>query len=251
MILCLLLALAQSHSNSPGFPAYKRANELFVNKRMNEALAALEQALTKDERLVPALTLYAKIAMASNRYDLARNSLERALEADPKSADALFLYGFQFYLQNNLQDALPAFEKARQLNPKDSRATYYLGLTYESLGRLEEALPLYMAAGDAAAYVSGTRLLNSMGRLDEAAKWIQKALQLEPGSRDAHFEAARLLLRGEAFSKSAKEAERALALAGGSITDAQIHFLLIRAYRDTDPGKSAEHAAALRAITDR
>src|SRR5438128_7339075 len=99
------LTWSQAYDRSPGFPAYRRANDLFVNKKLPEALSALEQSLKLDEQLVPALTLYAKIAMTLNRFELARDSLERALAVDPKAAYARFLYGLNFYLTNELQHA--------------------------------------------------------------------------------------------------------------------------------------------------
>lgn len=54
-------------------------------KTFPEALAAVGEALRLDANLVPALTLKAKLAMAANRFDLARQSLERALAVDPKA----------------------------------------------------------------------------------------------------------------------------------------------------------------------
>jgi tetratricopeptide (TPR) repeat protein len=249
------LAWGQPYDRSPGFPAYQKANDLFVSKKLPEALSALEQSLKLDEKLVPALTLYAKIAMTMNRFELARDSLERALAVDPKAVYARFLYGLNFYLTNDLQHALPEFEKARQANPKDARAALYLGLTYESLGRTGEAMERYEEAASlepaADTYLIGARLLQLLGRLDEGSRWIQRALRMEPNSRDAHFEFARLLLRKADPLRAAREGERALALTPGSVTDAQIHFLLVRAYRENDPARSAQHADALRASENR
>ena len=256
MLCCFAaLAWAQTYDRSAGFTAYQQANALFAAKKIPEALTALEQSLRLDERLVPALTLYAKIAMTMNRFELARESLERALAVDPKAAYARFLYGLNFYLSNDLQHALPELEKAWQVNPKDARVALYLGLAYESLGRTAEAMAYYEKTVKlepaADSYLSGARLLHILGRLDECERWIQRALRMEPNSRDAHFEFARLLLRNSDNSQAAKEGERALALTGGSASDAQIHYLLIRAYRDNDPAQSTQHAEALRALGDR
>ena len=85
--------MMQSYEKSPGYPAYQKANDLFVAAKNREALAALEQALRADEKLIPALTLYAKIAMTMNRFDKARASLERALSVDANAVYARFLYG--------------------------------------------------------------------------------------------------------------------------------------------------------------
>ncbi len=241
---------------SPGYPAYQKANSLFVAQKLPEALAALEEALRLDPKLVPALTLKAKIAMATNRFALARQSLERALAIDPAAQYAQFLYGLEAYLTNDLQAALPRFRKARQLNLSDARAALYLGLTTESMGDTAEALKLYEEAvrleqksPQAETYLPGARLLLLLGRLDDAERWIQPALALAPGTRDPHFEFARLLLRKGEAAKAAIEGELSLTLSGGITTDAQVHYLLIRAWQQSgQPEKAAQHAAVLRAL---
>jgi tetratricopeptide (TPR) repeat protein len=260
--LTLLLAasltvsgLAQDYSQSAGYAAYRQADSLFVAKKVPEALRSLEDSLKLDPELVPALTLYAKIAMTRNKFEAARESLERALKVNPNAAYAQFLYGLNFYLTNDLQNALPQFVKARRLNARDGRAARYLGLTYQSLGRTGEAMAQYEESArleaSADTYVTGARLLHLMGRLDECERWIRLALKLEPDSRDAHFELARLLLRNDNPGAAAKEGEIALALSSGSVSDSQIHYLLIRAYRVSDPMLSARHAEAVRVLEDR
>ena len=128
---------------SPAQSSYQKANALFVAKKFPESLAAVEEALRLDPNLVPALTLRAKLAMAANRYDLARQSLERALAVDPSAPYAQFLYGMEAFMNNDMAAALPRFQKARQLAPKDPRAALYLGIVTESVGRPEDALALY------------------------------------------------------------------------------------------------------------
>ena len=248
-VVFLLLAV------SPGYTAYQKANSLFVAQKFPESLAAVEEALRLDPKLVPALTLKAKIAMAANRFDLARQSLELALAIDPGAQYAQFLYGMEAFLTNDVQAALPRFRKARQLNSTDARAALYLGLTIESMGNPSEALSLYSEAvrleqksPQAETFLPGIRLLLLLGRLDEAERWVQRALALAPKMRDPHFEFARLLLtKGEA-AQAAREGEAALALSGGITTDTQIHYLLIRAWKQCgQPERAATHAAILRA----
>ncbi len=254
-LLFASLAWGQNYDQSPGYAAYREANSLFVAKKIPEALSSLEISLHLDDKLVPALTLYAKIAMTMNRFELARESLERALAADPNAAYARFLYGLNYYLSNDLQHALPQFLRARQANPKDSRPPLYLGLTYESLGRTQEAMELYGESVRleplADTYLIGARLLYLMGRFEDCERWLRRALQLEPNSRDAHFEMARLLLRKDDPTSAAKEGEHALELPGGSVSASQIHFLLIRAYRLDHPALAAQHAEAVRLLENR
>ena len=82
-VMALLLAgwTAAQAPSSAGYPAYEKANRLFVAGKYQESFNAVDEALRLDPKLVPALTLKAKLAMAANRYDVARESLEQALAA--------------------------------------------------------------------------------------------------------------------------------------------------------------------------
>src|ERR1039457_5382655 len=130
-VLLFAIILFGATPSSPGYPTYEKANSLFVAKKFPEALAATEEALRLDPKLVPALTLKAKLAMAAYRLDVARRCLEQALALDPRAPYAQFLYGLVAYMGNDAKEALPRFRKARQLNPTDPRAALYLGLTIE------------------------------------------------------------------------------------------------------------------------
>jgi tetratricopeptide (TPR) repeat protein len=243
---------------SPGYVAYERANGLFVAKKLPEALAAVEEALRLDPKLVPALTLKAKLAMAGYRLDVAQQCLEKALRIEPRAAYAQFLYGLVAYLGNDLKEALPRFRRARELGPADPRAAAYLGLTVESLGDPVEAMSLYEEAvrlershGEPSAetLLPGARLLLLLGRLGECQRWIGQALKAAPRSRDAHFEFARLLLKTGDAAQAAAEGETALALSEGVITDGAIHYLLIRAYQQSGkPDQAATHAEIIRTL---
>jgi tetratricopeptide (TPR) repeat protein len=258
VLLCALaMSMAGATPPSPGYAAYQRANDLFVAKKLPEALAATEEALRLDPKLVPALTLKAKLAMAAYRLDIARQCLEQALKLDPRAPYAQFLYGLEAFLGNDLAEALPRLRKARQLNPADPRAALYLGLTVESLGRPDEALPLYeeavrleRAAGalNADTLLPGARLLLLLGRLEECSRWIRRAQEVSPNSRDVHFELARLLLKKGDSAQAAAEGETALALSEGVVHDTAIHYLLIRAYGQSGmPDRAAMHAEIIRA----
>jgi tetratricopeptide (TPR) repeat protein len=242
---------------SPGQAAYERANKLFVAKRFPEALAAVEEALALDAKLVPALTLQAKLAMAANRYDVARQRLEQALAVDPKAAYAQFLYGMAAYMNNEMKEALPRFQRARELAPRDARAALYLGLTTESVGQAAEAMALYREAvrldgangqPQAETLLPGARLLLLLGQPEESEKWLRQAVQFAPKLRDAHFDLARVLLKKGAAAEAAGEGELALELSEGVVPDAAIHYLLIRAWQQAGmPERAAHHAAVMRA----
>ena len=256
-LLFFALRLLAAQVTGPGYPAYEKANALFVEKKIPEAQAAVDEALRLDPKLVPALTLNAKLAMAEQRFDVAQECLARALAIDPRASYAQFLYGLAAYMGNDLATALPRFTEAHRMSPRDPRTALYLGLTRESLGQPEAALSLYeeavrleRAAGQAHAdtLLPGIRLLLTMGRLDDCGRWIAQGLEANPKSRDLHFEMARLLLkRGEA-ARAAAEGETALALSDGAVEDSAVHYLLVRAYRQCGMTDRAEmHAEVMRA----
>jgi len=251
-------AAGQSFRQSPGFAEYERANAYFTQRKYQDCMDALDRALRLDPKLVPALTLRAKLAMAANRYDVAKESLERAIAADPAYGYARFLYGFQYYQQNEMPAAIAAFEKARELNPKDPQAVLYLGLADEALGRTAEALDLYRRAiqlEDAAGarhvetLLTASRLLLLLGQFDECARLIERAVKLDPASRDPHFEAGRLWLKKGDTAKAIAEGETSLRLHSGDVSERQVRFLLVQAYRAAGRDQDAErHAEALRKL---
>lgn len=251
------LVLVGATPQSPGYAAYEKANALFVAKRLPEAWEAADEALRLDPKLVPALTLKAKLAMAGFRLDVARKCLEQALAIDPRAPYAQFLFGMEAYLGNDMKEALPRFRKARQLSPNDPRAALYLGLTVESLGQPGEAISLYeeavrleRSAGEvhAETLLPGARLLLLEGRLSECERWLVEAVKLSPKSRDAHFERARLLLKKGEAVRAAAEGETALGLSDGIVADGAIHYLLVRAYQQSGlADRAAAHAAVMRA----
>jgi Tfp pilus assembly protein PilF len=89
MVWILALFLAQP----PAASTYQKASELFARHDLKGAEAAVEESLRADPRYVPALTLKARLAMISERMDVARETLQAAVAADPKSAATKFLLG--------------------------------------------------------------------------------------------------------------------------------------------------------------
>jgi tetratricopeptide (TPR) repeat protein len=258
LLLCGRQGHGQEAEKAEAHAAYDRANRLFAAHQYQQCMDALDQALRLDPNLVAALTLRARLAMAANRYDVARESLERAMAAEPSSWYARFLYGFQFYQQNQMPLAIAWLEKARELNPRDPQSALYLGLAYEALGRADEALVLYKRAIQleetagklhSETLLTCSRLLLLMGEFDECGRIIERAAKVDGASRDPHFEAGRLSMKNGNPAQAAREGEIALRLHKGDVTDRQVHFLLVQAYRATgQDGDAARHAAAVHAL---
>ena len=263
LFLAILLYGAGATAQTPpgahtAAQAYDRANRYFQKRRFQDCMNALDEALRLDPKFVDALTLRARLAMAIDRYDVARESLERAIAAAPDAWYPRFLYGFHYYQQNEMPAAIAAFMKARALNPRDSQSALYLGLAVEALGRTSEALTLYreairleQAAGTphVETLLTCERLLLLLGEFTECEGIISRAARLDPASRDPHFEAARLRLKMGDSIQAAAEGEKALELSKGDVTDRQIHYLLVQAYKAAgNDAQAARHAAAMRLL---
>ena len=261
--LFLLLLAMQASAQAPPKPrtaseAYDQANRYFQERKFQDCMNSLDDALRLDPKLVPALTLRARLAMAVNRYDVAKDSLERAIAAAPDAWYPRFLYGFHYYQQNEMPAAIAAFTKARELNPRDPQSALYLGLANESLGGTTKALDLYReaialeenaGAPHVETLLTAERLLLLQGRLEECEPLIARAAALDPSSRDPHFEAARLRLKTGENTQAVSEGEAALKLRNGDVTDRQVHYLLVQAYKAVgNDSEAARHAADLRLL---
>jgi tetratricopeptide (TPR) repeat protein len=243
-------AKAMAPSSEKAQQAYARANALFVEKKFEESLAALDQALAENPEFVPALTLRAKLAMAMDRLEPAGRDLKRAVELEPGSAYNQFMLGFYYYLENDFKRALEPLERARTLDASSSRTHFYLALTHEGLANADLAIQMYERAlslagssgkADTDVLIAYARLLFTLGQYSKSIGLVDQALVLEPDSRDAHYERGRLLFQAGKFDQAVQEGEKALQLISVGTTDRQIHFLLARAYARTG---NRERAAA-------
>jgi tetratricopeptide (TPR) repeat protein len=250
-------AKAMAPSSEKAQQAYARANALFVEKKFEESLAALNQALAENPEFVPALTLRAKLAMAMDRLEPAGRDLKRAVELEPGSAYNQFMLGFYYYLENDFKRALEPLERARTLDASSSRTHFYLALTHEGLANADLAIQMYERAlslagssgkADTDVLIAYARLLFTLGQYSKSIGLVDQALVLEPDSRDAHYERGRLLFQAGKFDQAVQEGEKALQLISVGTTDRQIHFLLARAYARTgNRERAAAHLAKFQA----
>jgi tetratricopeptide (TPR) repeat protein len=172
-----------------------------------------------------------------------------------------FLLGFFHYVDNDFVQALPVLQRARKLAPADPRTALFLALTYEGLAQpaaaeelFKETLRLEAKARrpSVESFVAYARMLFAQGRLEDAGMQTAAALRIDPNSREALYEQARLDFERGQFQECVQLAEKALAGAGEGVTARQIHFLLSRAYgRLGNAEQAAEHRRQFEAIPPR
>ena len=240
-LYCFLLFAGTDH--------YQQANDLFQRQQFAEAATQLDEALKENPQYALAWTLRGKIAMAFNRFDIASPAFLKATQLEPASEYTQFMLGFFYYVDNDFVRAVPVLETAAKLNTNDARPLLYLALSEEGLAHPEAAEELYGRAisieeahkqPSAETHAAYGRLLFILGRYDESAREVNRVLELDPGSRDGHYERGRLAFEKGEFTAAVAEGELALAAKGNGTTDRQIHFLLARAYGKLGEKEKAE-----------
>jgi protein O-GlcNAc transferase len=219
---------------------YQNAREDFDQRKYSEAVSEVDSALHENPYMVPALVLKARLSTFAHRTDVAKSCLITAITVDPAYEEAQFYLGVLFYTQNDFKLAIPPLQKAQALSPQSPLPVFYLAMTYEALRDETKALELYQRAEalspeksvlSAEILVAYGRFLLSLGRTQDSIEKERKAVEIDPESREAHYELAKGLDHEGEFKDAAIEGERALALPALNTKDAQVHYLLASLYR--------------------
>jgi tetratricopeptide (TPR) repeat protein len=219
---------------------YENAKRDFAQRKFSEAVSEVDFALHENPYMVPALVLKARLATVADRPDVAKSCLITAITVDPTSEEAQFYLGVLFYKENNFRLAISPLQTAQSLAPKSPLPVFYLAMTHDALGNESKALELYQRAENlspeksvlrAEILIACGRSLLSLGRTEDSIEKDRQAIDINPESRDAHYELAKGLNHEGDFKNAAREGERALTLPELDTSDAQIHFLLAALYR--------------------
>jgi tetratricopeptide (TPR) repeat protein len=82
------------------------------------------------------------LAYEDKRYDEAVGLLNQALQIDPENVDAYYYLGLSNLAQGKREPAVEALEKARARSPEDLAVLTQLGVTYFTLEQYDKAEPL-------------------------------------------------------------------------------------------------------------
>lgn len=164
----------------------------------------------------------AVVAFDEKRYDQALSFLQEALALEPEHVDALYYTGLVSMAQRRFEAAIEVLERARAKSPPDPAISLQLGLAYFALERYDRAEPLLTALfaqqprldglgyyvgfmryrqkdyqGALRAFRTGTTAdpelrqltrfytalaLAALGLPERAAAEVEEALKLQPGS---------------------------------------------------------------------
>jgi adenylate cyclase len=127
----------------------------------------------------------------SKRYDEAREEFETSIRLNPKLFEAHYFFARDCYAQGKFEEAGELFAKASQVNPADYQAPCFQASALQEQGRTEESTAAYFRSyvaaekhlelhpDDARAMYLGATALVSIGELEKARAWAERALDTD------------------------------------------------------------------------
>ncbi|MGA7934327.1 MAG: tetratricopeptide repeat-containing serine protease family protein [Kovacikia sp.] len=185
-----LAALNQAVQLKPNFyPAwYERGNVLFAMKQPYEALASYDRVIQLKPDFYNVWRDRGVLLVTLNDYMAALGSFDRATKVKPD--DYVLWYMRGNLLNRNLQnysEAITSYNRSLQINPNFADAFTGRGKALYELQRYEEALTdlnraIQIDPTLTVAWILKSRTLNTMQRYPEAIAAVQQALKLQPAN---------------------------------------------------------------------
>lgn len=128
----------------------------------------------------------ARVENTTGRFEQAEEILRKLATEHPDNTQIRLELGQLYSQREDWNSATAAFEQACRLTPHDQTCRYELGVAMARNGLIEQALPhLTFAVGGPAAHYNIGYLLHEQGRGEEAAEWLQQALEMHPDQKTA------------------------------------------------------------------
>ena len=173
-----------------------------VRVPLEDILAMANKALALDPRLAEAHAARGEALRVAGRSDEAIAAFERALELDPNCYEANLAYARHARGIGQLDRSAGLFIRALEINPDDYQAPLLIQSILSALGRADEAekyarLGLARAEEALRLHPEGSRpaqlgagVLAWLGEREDAIRWIERALWIDPSDAQAQYNAA-------------------------------------------------------------
>lgn len=184
-------------------------------ENLQEASRASRKALELAPNLAETHTSRAFAHSLCGEYSEAEEEFQEAIRINPNLFEAHYLFARTCFHQGKLLQAAELFEAASQLRPLDYQCLVLLSRIHEGLGNEERSLDAAHRAVEIAEqvlelqpdetralYLTATPLIR-IGREEDARKWVERALFIEPDDPS-------LLYNVACFYAQAGEIEKAL-----------------------------------------
>ncbi len=132
---------------------------------------------------------------AEGAYEQAADAAAQAAALAPRSLECRLMLGRMLRKAGHLDRALDELTKARDFDPDDWRPLQELARVYEARRQPKVALELYARITEQKpdareAFLRGGMLLKELKAYPEAARWLERVVELDPRSADAHHQLA-------------------------------------------------------------
>jgi len=216
--------------------AYLRAREygkaeLVLNRALKlnpdsaDTMYLLAQALNDEARPVDALDLLARahklapqnpdiifllarVSMGQNFFEDAIPLLESGLKIAPQRADLRAALGESYFMSGKADRAIDEFKKLIELEPS-ARSYTFMGLSYRHLGRFDEARKYFeeglkLEPTNAACLFNIGFIEERQGNAAAADQHFQQALRSNPDFSDALLELANIRTKDKKYAEAAE-----------------------------------------------
>ena len=170
---------------APARAEYERAQAALRDRKRDEALGHLREAVRLYPDFYEAHLLLGTAYTDARRLEEAASSLRRASELNPKSVAALVSLGEVRRRQKLYPDALEALEAALRLDAESWQGHFTLGLVYWESGEVKRAAPhagraLQLKPDFAEAHLLAGNVLLGVGERERALAEYEEYLRLAP-----------------------------------------------------------------------
>jgi len=171
-----------------------------------DALDFLVQAHKLAPRNPDVIVLMARLSMKQSFYGDAIPLLEEGLKVDPHRPDLLAALGECYFVSGKVDQALPTFQKLLQVD-SSSRSYAFLGVCYRHLGRFDQA-EKYLQQGlklnprDVPCLYNLGYIASRQGQYDLGEKWLKQALEIDPNYGEALLELGNLYMHQRKFEEA-------------------------------------------------
>jgi len=216
-------AYLRSNENTKAELILKRALKLKPDS--SQALYLLAQVYSEERRPVDALDLLvrahklapqntdviflmARVSMTQNYFEDAIPLLQSGIKIAPQRPDLHAALGESYFMSGKTEQAIQEFQTLIQLDPS-ARSYAFMGLSYRHLGRFDEARKYFQKGLDLNPH--NTSCLFNMGYIEErqgnaadAEALFQQVLHENPDFAEALLELANLRIASKKFTEAAE-----------------------------------------------
>lgn len=187
-----------------------RGRALLNSGNVNDAVALLSNAVSRDPKLHEAYNLLGIAYEAKGMRDRAFESLQKAVKYDADNADYLNNLGYLYFKNGEYDKAAKYLKRAVKFAPQVQRYWNNLGLAQAQRANFDEAYECFArAVGEFEGHMNVANRSQAMGYDKQAIKHLEQARALRPTTAEVLFRLAFLYKRAGNEALAA-EADRAL-----------------------------------------